>query len=156
MDLNTLFIVSVTSAMLQKFMLLLWPPEVAETEEFPLQAMSHSHGTWYVARCESFSNYLNTPLKAIRFLQEERPELIDRLPPVPLLPPAPRTICRVDNSYAKRHFKVDFIPWQRSLLDSVDSMLELELMATKIAKLRMVSVAPVSEVHKDNCVSVKA
>jgi len=91
---------------------------------------------------------------AIRFLQEERPQLIDRLPPVPVLPPAPRTICRVDNSYAKRHFKIDFIPWQTSLLDSIDSMLELELMASKIAKLRMVPC--VNEVQTDKRVSVKA
>ena len=59
-------------------------------------------------------------------------------------------IARVDNSYAKRHFKMDFLPWQQTILDSIDSLLEMEIMATKVNSLRMPSLSNLKiEAEKD-------
>jgi len=64
---------------------------------------------------------------AVRYLQEKRPELADRLAPVPADRPAKRrNLARLDTSLAQKELGLEFIPWQTTLLDTVDALLELE------------------------------
>ena len=45
---------------------------------------------------------------------------------------------------------MDFIPWQQTILDSIDSLLEMEIMATKVSSLRMPSLSNLKiEAEKD-------
>ncbi|KAF8650302.1 hypothetical protein AX16_005310 [Volvariella volvacea WC 439] len=63
---------------------------------------------------------------AAKYLMEHRPDIKDRLPPLDIVVGVPK-VATIDASKAMKALKIDkWIPWQTSLNDSVDSLLEVE------------------------------
>jgi len=63
---------------------------------------------------------------AVEYLKEKKPELSDRLPPVPKEPAPERTIAKLDTTLARKELGMQFQPWQEMLTETIDSLLALE------------------------------
>lgn len=60
--------------------------------------------------------------EAVRYLYDERPELRDRLPPLSPEAPPKRTVARIDTHLVEDAFGMSFIPWKKSLMDTIDNL----------------------------------
>ena len=66
-------------------------------------------------------------IKAVEYLLKTRPELKDRLVPLSTARPPKGPMASIDTTVAKEELGLkEFITWQTTLLDTVDSLLELE------------------------------
>ncbi|KAJ7578369.1 hypothetical protein C8J56DRAFT_967779 [Mycena floridula] len=64
---------------------------------------------------------------AIQHLEKTRPELTDRLPSVRNVWSLPGTLCKTDLALTEEVLQLkEYIPWQKCLEDTIDSLLELE------------------------------
>lgn len=63
----------------------------------------------------------------MEYLLEARPALKDRLVPLSTAKPPKGSMASIDTTVAKEELGLkEFITWQKTLLDTVDSLLELE------------------------------
>jgi hypothetical protein len=64
--------------------------------------------------------------QAIELVKKERPELTSRLPKEDL-EPTPQTVAPMDSSFAAEVLGLkEYIPWQTSFLDNLDTCIEWE------------------------------
>jgi len=63
---------------------------------------------------------------ATEFLAKERPDLKSRLPPLPSEAPSHGPTAKMDTTLAKTELGIKFIEWKKTLLDTVDALVELE------------------------------
>jgi hypothetical protein len=62
----------------------------------------------------------------VKLIAEKRPELKSRLPSLENAKPETRPICRVDTSIAEKDLGLSFIPYEKSLFDTIDALLDKE------------------------------
>ncbi|KAJ6581945.1 hypothetical protein B0H19DRAFT_1117104 [Mycena capillaripes] len=65
--------------------------------------------------------------KTVQMIAKERPELASRLPSLEgVVNPEHEPICKVDTSIAEKELGISFMSYEKSLFDTIDSLLEME------------------------------
>ena len=65
-------------------------------------------------------------LQTVQLLAKKRPELRSRLPSLDNAKPETRVIAKIDTSIAREELGLSFMSFEKSLLDTVDALLEKE------------------------------
>ncbi|KAJ7139431.1 hypothetical protein C8R44DRAFT_304434 [Mycena epipterygia] len=70
--------------------------------------------------------------KAVQMIAKQRPELASRLPSLEGVNPEHDIICKVDTSIAEKDLGISFISDEKTLFDTIDTLLEMEKVEWKL------------------------